>query len=61
MQPFGYNVLLLNNESTAMLDVPHPDYSSSIQNLLADGKSWNMTASVLATIVSYKPFQCGRP
>jgi hypothetical protein len=52
MQPFGYNELLLSNENTTMLEIPHPDYSSSIQKLLADGESWNMTASVLATIAS---------
>lgn len=53
MQPYGYNVLLLSNESTAKLDMPQPSYVSAIQSLLADGESWNLTAPVLATISSY--------
>jgi hypothetical protein len=61
VQPYGYNVLLLRNESTAMLDIPQPDYISSIQKLLADGESWNMTASVLATIASYNRFNVEDP
>jgi hypothetical protein len=52
MQPYGYNMLLLSNESTAILDMPQPSYVSAIQSLLADGESWNLTAPVLATVAS---------
>ena len=38
-QAYGFNILLLNTESTAMLDIPQPDYVSSVQNLLAPGES----------------------
>lgn len=53
VQPYGYNVLLLNNESTAVLDMPQPSYVSAIQSLLADGESWNLTAPVLATVARF--------
>lgn len=53
VQPYGYNVLLLNNESTAMLDMPQPSYLSAILSLLAEGESWNLTAPVLATVATF--------
>ncbi|KUJ16730.1 uncharacterized protein LY89DRAFT_669192 [Mollisia scopiformis] len=46
-QSYGYNILLLNNESTAILDIPQPDYVSSVQGSLAIGESWRLTAPVL--------------
>ncbi|KAL8837030.1 MAG: hypothetical protein Q9170_002684 [Blastenia crenularia] len=51
-QPYGFNILLLNNESAAMLDVPQPTYISTVQTLLAIGESWNISAPVLATIAT---------
>ncbi|KAI1757861.1 hypothetical protein F4782DRAFT_475428 [Xylaria castorea] len=51
-QPFGYNILLLNEESATVLDMPHSDYVSSIQSILAPGELWNMTAPILGTIAT---------
>ena len=52
-QPYGFNVLLLNSESTAMLDIPQPSYISAVQHLLAGGESWNITAEVIATVATF--------
>ena len=49
---YGYNILLLNDESTAMLDIPGPDYVSAVQSLLALGESWSLTASVFGTVAN---------
>lgn len=49
----GYNVLSLNNESTAMLDIPDPDFVSQIQNMLAGGESWNLTSPVFGTVATF--------
>ena len=49
----GFNVLSLSKESTAMLDIPEPGYVSAIQDLLAGGESWNITAPVLATVAKF--------
>ena len=49
----GFNVLSLNNESTAMLDIPQPAYVSAVQKLLAGGESWNITAPVRATVATF--------
>ena len=51
-QAYGYNVLLLNNESAAILDIPQPSYISTIQALLNNGESWNITSSVVATVAT---------
>lgn len=52
-QAYGFNVLLLNNESTAMLDIPQPSYISAVQSLLAGRESWNITAPVIATVATF--------
>ena len=52
-QAYGFNVLLLNNQSTAMLDIPQPSYISAVQSLLAGGESWNTTAQVIATVATF--------
>ncbi|KAG8527789.1 uncharacterized protein KY384_007943 [Bacidia gigantensis] len=52
-QASGFNVLILSNESTALLDIPEPSYVSAVQSLLAGGESWNITASVSATIGTF--------
>jgi hypothetical protein len=44
---------MLNNESTAILDIPQPSYISAIQSLLATGESWNVTAPVIATVSTF--------
>lgn len=52
-QTYGYNVLLLNKTSTAILDLPHPFYLSAIQDRLALGDSWSVTAPVFATVATF--------
>ncbi len=51
-QPYGFNVLLLNDESSALLDAPHPNYVTAVQTLLAGGESWTITAPVSATVAT---------
>ena len=51
-QAYGFNILSLNNESTAMLDIPQPSYVSTVQRLLASGESWKITAHV-ATVATF--------
>ncbi|KAL8962204.1 MAG: hypothetical protein Q9193_001358 [Seirophora villosa] len=51
-QTYGYNILLLHNESAAVLDIPQPSYLSAVQTLLAGGESWNITAPVSATVAT---------
>ncbi|KAI9718457.1 MAG: hypothetical protein M1812_004178 [Candelaria pacifica] len=52
-QAYGFNVLSLNNESTAMLDIPEPSYIYSAQKMLASGESWRITAPVIATVATF--------
>lgn len=52
-QTYGYNILLLNKTSTAILDLLHPSYLSTIQDLLALGDSWKVTAPVFATVATF--------
>ncbi|KAL8868035.1 MAG: hypothetical protein Q9174_005261 [Haloplaca sp. 1 TL-2023] len=49
---YGFNVLLLDDERAAILDIPQPSYISTVQNLLAAGESWNITAAVSGTVAS---------
>lgn len=49
---YGFNILLLNNESVAALDLPQPSYVSTIQDSLAIGESWNINATVLAVVAT---------
>ncbi|KAF0332638.1 hypothetical protein GQ607_000654 [Colletotrichum asianum] len=50
--PYGYNLLLLNESSAASLDTPYPDYILAIQQLLAPGESWTITAPVIGTVAT---------
>ncbi|TLD11676.1 hypothetical protein E2P81_ATG10423 [Venturia nashicola] len=50
---YGFNLLLLGNNSAAALDTPQPSYISSVQDLLATGESWNITASVNAVVAEF--------
>jgi hypothetical protein len=50
---YGFNTLVLDNMSTALLDLPVPDNVSSIQQNLRDGEWWTMSASVDATVARY--------
>jgi hypothetical protein len=50
---YGYNTLLPDNESAALLDLPLPDYMSSIQASLNGNDSWRISATVNATVTRY--------
>ena len=52
-QAYGFNTLLLSNESSAKLDAPFPDYVESIQGNLRGGEAYVLTAPVLGTVTSY--------
>ncbi len=52
-QAYGFNTLLLSNESSAKLDAPFPDYVKSIQGDLRVGEAYVLTAPVLGTVTSY--------
>ena len=49
-KPYGFNTLLIDNSSTALLDVPEPEYVSSIQQNLTLHQSWTLSATVHATV-----------
>lgn len=50
---YGYNTLLLSNTPAALLDMPLPDYMSSIQQNLAGDEFWEISATVNATVTRY--------
>ncbi|KAF4851044.1 hypothetical protein CGCSCA4_v003587 [Colletotrichum siamense] len=52
-QAYGYNLLLLDKSSAASLDILHANYILAIQELLAPGESWNLTAPVLGTVATF--------
>jgi hypothetical protein len=60
-QSYGYNILLLNNESAAILDIPQPDYVSSVQESLAIGESWRLTAPVIGTVATFNNSKTTNP
>jgi hypothetical protein len=47
---YGYNTLLLDNTSAALLDMPLPDYVWSIQQSLSGSNYWTVSATVNATV-----------
>ena len=50
---YGYNTLLIDNVTAALLDMPHPEYVNSIQQKLSVGETWNVSASVNGTVTTY--------
>ena len=50
---YGYNALLLDHSSAAMLDMPVPDYVSSIQQNLTKDEVWSLSAPVNGTLARY--------
>ena len=52
-QAYGFNILLLDNATTAALDIPQPDYISTVQRLLAPGESWGLTARIAGTVAKF--------
>lgn len=51
-QSYGYNVLLLNENSTAVLDILQPEFITSVQDVLAVGESWVVSAPVIGTVAT---------
>lgn len=52
-QAYGHNILLLDQNNSAALDMPHPKYVTKIQALLTDGEYWSLSADVLGTVASF--------
>lgn len=52
-RPYGFNMLLLSDTSTAFLDGPMPDYVTSLQQRLEEGETYQLTARVHATVTTY--------
>ena len=50
---YGYNALLLDHSSAAMLVMPVPDYVSSIQQNLTKDEVWSLSAPVNGTLARY--------
>ncbi|KAJ9660279.1 hypothetical protein H2198_002587 [Neophaeococcomyces mojaviensis] len=48
--PFGHNLLLLNNESAAVLDIPMTQYIESMQKEIGTNETWRLSASVNANL-----------
>lgn len=51
-QSYGYNILLLNDSSTAVLDTLQPDFITAVQDVLAVGESWVVNAPVIGTVAT---------
>ena len=52
-QAYGFNTLLLSNESVALLDAPMPNYTDHLQSGLSVDDAYMITAEVHATITTY--------
>lgn len=50
---YGYNILLLNDDSAAILDTPTPSYLSRIRSRISGNETWHIEASVDAYIATY--------
>ncbi|KAI0552559.1 hypothetical protein F4679DRAFT_534560 [Xylaria curta] len=55
-QPYGQNILLLNEESSAVLDTLQTDYLAMVQELLHIGESWIISAPVSGTVATLLKF-----
>lgn len=52
---YGYNTLLLDHDSAAVLDVPTTSYIAALQGQLGVGESFNISADVDAYVASLDP------
>lgn len=50
--PYGFNVLLLSNDSAAILDLPTNNYLSKMRAQYKDGESWQVSTTVDAYVVT---------
>ena len=53
VEAYGSNILFLDSQTTAALDIPQPDYITTAQTLLAPGESWALTPNILGTVAKY--------
>lgn len=49
---YGYNILSISPDATAILDIPMPGYITAVQELLSTGESWSVTANVAGTVAT---------
>lgn len=49
---YGYNVLLLSEDSAALLDLPTNEYLKTIRSKFNDGETWQLSASVNAYVAA---------
>ena len=52
-QAFGFNLLYMDNSTAAVLDIPQPDYVTAVQELLAPGESWEVSANVAGIVAQF--------
>ncbi|KAI4257483.1 MAG: hypothetical protein LQ352_001647 [Teloschistes flavicans] len=52
-EAYGFNILLNDNTSAASLDIPVPQYVSSIQQKITNRESWKLSATVNATLATF--------
>jgi hypothetical protein len=50
---YGFNTLLIDNTTAALLDMPNPVYVSSIQRALGSSETWYVSAAVNGTVTTY--------
>lgn len=58
---YGYNILLLDGNSTAVLDTLQPDFITSVQDVLAVGESWVVHAPVIGTVATLNTSRASDP
>ncbi|CAK4033064.1 Hypothetical predicted protein [Lecanosticta acicola] len=51
--PYGFNTLLLNEHTSALLDAPQANRLKALQQTLRDGESVTITANVSATVTAH--------
>lgn len=49
---YGYNVLLLSEDSAAVLDLPTNEYLNTMRSKFKEGETWEMSASVNAFVAT---------
>ncbi|KAF7195305.1 hypothetical protein HII31_03511 [Pseudocercospora fuligena] len=52
-QAFGYNTLVIDKNTTAILDVPHPQWVEKVQAEIGEGNMLEVGANVLALFTTY--------
>jgi hypothetical protein len=60
-QSYGYNILFLDGNTTAVLDTLQPDFITSVQDVLAVGESWVVNAPVIGTVATLNTSKASEP